>query len=94
MVGKDVLELQKFLNNNGFPVALTGLWSLGQETTYFGELTRSALSKYQQANQIPAASDSPLGTAFNFNSTYTLTYNARCWRYYHWQYLTISQSRW
>lgn len=76
MVGTDVLALQQFLNNNGFPVALTGPGSKGQETTYFGELTRSALSKYQQANQIPAASGSSLGTAFNFNSTYTLTYKA------------------
>ncbi len=76
MVGTDVLALQQFLNNNGFPVALTGPGSKGQETMYFGVLTKNALSQFQKANQIPTESGSPLGTVFNFNSTYTLTYKA------------------
>ncbi len=48
----DVLELQKFLNNNGFPISKSGIGSKGNETTYFGLATRSALIKYQKANNI------------------------------------------
>ena len=54
MFGTDVLELQQYLNNNGYPVAATSFGSLGQETTYFGELTKNALTKLQMVNNIPA----------------------------------------
>jgi len=51
----DVKELQKFLNNNGYPVSTSGIGSIGNETTYFGPATRSALIKYQLANKIKPA---------------------------------------
>lgn len=56
MRGTDVLELQKFLNTNGFFIAETGDGSPGNETQYFGSLTRAALAKYQTSKGIaPAA---------------------------------------
>lgn len=55
MVGDDVKELQKLLNANGFPIALTGLGSKGNETTRFGIATQSALIKFQKANKITPA---------------------------------------
>ncbi|MBP9715189.1 MAG: fibronectin type III domain-containing protein [Candidatus Pacebacteria bacterium] len=56
MTGEDVKQLQKILNMNGFPVAISGVGSLGQETNKFGPLTKKALIKYQQASGItPAA---------------------------------------
>ncbi|MDD3861609.1 MAG: InlB B-repeat-containing protein, partial [Candidatus Gracilibacteria bacterium] len=57
MVGDDVRELQKYLNNNGFPLAQTGVGSPGKETTIFGILTKEALIKFQNAKlqTIPAA---------------------------------------
>ena len=50
MTGSDVMQLQIFLNNNGFPLALTGVGSKGKETTFFGPLTQTALIKFQEAN--------------------------------------------
>jgi len=50
-VGNDVKRLQQFLNNNGFPLAGMGSGSPGQETTYFGVRTRSALLLYQNAHR-------------------------------------------
>ena len=47
MTGEDVRELQKFLNAKGFSVSSSGAGSPGQETTYFGLLTRRALIRYQ-----------------------------------------------
>lgn len=44
--------LQIFLNANGFPVSIAGVGSLGQETTYFGALTQSALARFQTAKGI------------------------------------------
>jgi peptidoglycan hydrolase-like protein with peptidoglycan-binding domain len=52
MKGEDVRQLQVFLNTHGFPVTSSGDGSVGNETTYFGSLTRIALSKYQAANSI------------------------------------------
>jgi len=45
--GQDVLELQKKLNALGFIISTSGMGSLGNETTYFGEKTRLALIKFQ-----------------------------------------------
>ncbi len=49
---EDARQLQIFLNTHGFPVATTGVGSLGFETRYFGPATRAALAKFQKANNI------------------------------------------
>jgi hypothetical protein len=54
--GAEVKALQQYLNQHGFIIAATGAGSLGDETTYFGKATRSALEKFQKAKGIsPAA---------------------------------------
>lgn len=45
--GEDVLELQKFLNSNGFLLVDSGPGSLGNETDFFGSLTKIALINFQ-----------------------------------------------
>ena len=53
--GEDVRQLQIFLNANGYIIAAAGPGSPGNESTYFGELTRQALARYQAANGITPA---------------------------------------
>ena len=54
--GADVLALQQLLNSNGYPVNTAGqVGSAGNETTYFGSLTASALAKWQAANGVSPA---------------------------------------
>ena len=55
-VGEDVRSLQRLLNSLGFTISDTGAGSPGEESTYFGEKTRQALIRYQQANGITPAS--------------------------------------
>lgn len=50
--GADVTALQKFLNANGAMVAASGAGSPGNETSYFGDLTRAALARWQAANNV------------------------------------------
>jgi len=50
MKGKDVLALQKFLNNNGFKLEGDTYGSPGKETEYFGPRTQRALIHFQEAN--------------------------------------------
>lgn len=47
MEGEDVQMLQKNLNSLGFTLAQDGAGSPSNETTYFGDRTKVALSKYQ-----------------------------------------------
>jgi len=46
----DIKILQIFLNANGFIVADSGAGSKGHETNYFGQKTKQALMKFQQAH--------------------------------------------
>ncbi|KKT00530.1 MAG: hypothetical protein UV76_C0009G0009 [Candidatus Nomurabacteria bacterium GW2011_GWA2_43_15] len=52
MTSQDVRELQKFLNSKGFIVAQSGNGSPGNETTYFGNRTESAVILFQKANNL------------------------------------------
>jgi hypothetical protein len=52
MKGEDVRILQQYLNTHGYPIAPTGVGSLGHETTYFGLATKAALIKFQIAHKI------------------------------------------
>ncbi len=56
----DVSLLQRYLNLNGFSVALNGLGSLGKETEYFGVKTLKALLNFQTTF---AEEIAPTGTA-------------------------------
>lgn len=51
----EAMQLQKFLNSNGFVIAASGAGSVGSETNYFGSLTTAALAKFQAANGISPA---------------------------------------
>ena len=55
MKGEDVKELQKYLNDNGYKIADIGYGSIGNETEYFGTLTKQALIKFQKDNNIKPA---------------------------------------
>lgn len=48
----DVQKLQEYLNTNGYALTESGDGSIGQETTYFGDLTRAALMKFQKDNDL------------------------------------------
>ncbi len=53
MTSLEVKELQKYLNRNGFILAKSGPGSPGNETTFFGNLTKLALLNFQIENKIP-----------------------------------------
>ena len=50
--GEDVRLLQRFLNANGFVIAVSGPGSPGNETAFFGKKTEDAVKKYQCARGI------------------------------------------
>ncbi len=52
----EVLNLQKFLNTHGFIISKVGVGSLGNESTYFGGLTKISLQKFQKASSITPVS--------------------------------------
>lgn len=47
--GAEVMDVQKFLNNNGFTVSTSGAGSAGNETSYFGPATKAAAINFQEA---------------------------------------------
>lgn len=53
-IGDDVRRLQMYLNSKGYFVAVSGNGSVGNESIYFGYLTRAALSAFQKDHGIPA----------------------------------------
>ncbi len=64
--GEDVRQLQIFLNTHGYPVAYTGIGSIGRETTLFGPATVAALIRFQEAyaSEILTPSGLTSGTGF------------------------------
>ncbi len=66
MTDPDVLKLQRYLNNHGYTVSVSGDGSPGKETKYFGEKTRAALKGLQMHNGISPVSGyfGPLTRAF------------------------------
>jgi hypothetical protein len=52
----DVKALQQFLNARGYPIAVTGAGSSGNETDYFGYATKNAVTAFQKAQGIGDAS--------------------------------------
>ncbi|MGH7224820.1 MAG: peptidoglycan-binding protein, partial [Gemmataceae bacterium] len=50
MTGPDVLALQEYLNAHGAPLGSTGPGSSGNETDYFGVLTKAAVIIFQDAH--------------------------------------------
>jgi len=53
--GGIIHDLQVFLNNHGYPLANSGPGSSGEETMFFGRLTRNALVAFQKAQGLPAS---------------------------------------
>lgn len=77
--GSQVLALQKLLNaqaqsdSSYSPIVATGGGSYGNETTYFGSLTQSALSRWQQRNMTTTAylqGSVDYNTRARFNAVY------------------------
>lgn len=70
-VGIDVKMLQIFLNTHNFIITTTGPGSPGNESTYFGALTKQALIRYQNANRSTILTPAGLtqGTGFFGAST-------------------------
>jgi hypothetical protein len=54
--GGEVMNIQKFLNSHGAQVSVSGAGSPGNESAYFGAMTKAAVAKWQAANGVsPAA---------------------------------------
>jgi peptidoglycan hydrolase-like protein with peptidoglycan-binding domain len=70
--GSDVKALQVFLNAQGFKVASSGAGSPGNETTYFGNATKSALMKFQLAHKAEILDSQRLTAPTGFFGTATM----------------------
>jgi alpha-tubulin suppressor-like RCC1 family protein len=70
-IGEDVKRLQIFLNENNFSVSDSGAGSKGNETNYYGEKTRSAITRFQEyyMTQILTPLGLTKGTGYFGNST-------------------------
>lgn len=51
--GPEVKAIQIFLNTHGYTLTLSGPGSLGNETNFFGALTKAAVKKFQKDHGIP-----------------------------------------
>ena len=71
MISPDVRRLQKFLNAQGYTVAISGPGSVGQETDKFGPATLLALKRYQEAYATAILTPAGLvrGTGMFYGST-------------------------
>ncbi len=67
--GADVLALQRFLNTMGYPVAVSGAGSPGNETQFYGALTARAVAKWQAGMSIFPASGNLDTTSRNYINT-------------------------
>ena len=70
-IHEDIRSFQKYLNNNGFILASSGPGSPGRETNYFGPVTKAALIKFQNNNNIAVSGILDLTTRnyLNCNNT-------------------------
>ncbi len=73
MSGDDVKQLQVFLNSKGFIIAKEKAGSPGHETNYFGQLTKAALMKFQEAHKDEVLDLQGLKSSTGFFGTYTMS---------------------
>ncbi|MFA5129453.1 MAG: peptidoglycan-binding protein [Patescibacteria group bacterium] len=72
--GSDVQALQKYLNTHGYPVAKTGAGSSGRETQLFGDATKAALIRFQQAHAKDILASHDATKASGYLDVYTRGY--------------------
>jgi peptidoglycan hydrolase-like protein with peptidoglycan-binding domain len=72
--GEDVRCLQRFLNASGFSISVSGPGSLGNETTYFGSLTRGAVSAWQNRYAVYVLAPLGLTSGTGFWGRFSIAY--------------------
>ncbi|MDE1940607.1 MAG: peptidoglycan-binding protein [Patescibacteria group bacterium] len=77
MRGGDVRQLQRFLNAKGFMLATDGPGSPGNETDFFGSLTKAALIKFQDAHRADILEPAGLTEGTGIFGRFTLSEVAR-----------------